>query len=336
MKSTFYSKSFNMQLHKKTGLLLLASFAIAQMSCLKDAPNNASPSGGSNNVVEFQNSSIPVSYTSVYPQYDNGVNLKNDTGSFPVNLNYTGAVSTAPQDIKITLAVNKNALDSFNTDQGTGYELPPVDTYSFSTTATIVKGARQVTVQVHINTAAPDYDYTASYALALTITQSSYGIISSNFGTAVYSFIANNAFAGTYAATGYVFHPSSPRSIGDNYYIQTAGQFSNFFPVGDLGPNGYYFAITIPASGGAVSNWTAVGSCPPAPASGLMTADNPGGTNYKSAAPNVPGQAPWLSSTYNNTYDAAHTTFWLHYGYASGGNGQNTFTRQFYEKLVKQ
>ncbi|HXB95596.1 MAG TPA: DUF1735 domain-containing protein, partial [Puia sp.] len=137
-----------MQLHKRTGLLLLTSFTLAQMSCLKDSPNNASPSGGSNNVVEFQNSSIPVSYTSIFPQYDNGVNLKNDTGSFPINLNYTGAVSVAPQDIKITLALlSQNTLDSFNSDQGTGYVIPPKDAYTMSTTATISKGTNQVTIR---------------------------------------------------------------------------------------------------------------------------------------------------------------------------------------------
>lgn len=325
-----------MQLNKRIGLLLLASFTLAQMSCLKDSPNNASPSAGSNNVVEFQNSSIPVSYTSVYPQYDNGVNVKNDTGSFPVNLNYTGAISVAPQDIKITLALNQQALDSFNNDQGTGYVIPPSDTYSFSTSATIAKGTRQVTVQVHLNTAAPDYDFTASYALPLTITQASYGVISSNFGTAVYSFIANNAFAGTYTATGYVFHPSSPRAIGDNYSVTTAGQFTNYFPIGDLGPSGYYFVATTPAAGGAVTNWIPVGAAPAAPASGFMTLDNPGGTNYAKAAPNVPGQTPWLSSIYNNTFDATKSTYWFHYGYGGGAGDQTGYTRQFYEKLVKQ
>ena len=324
-----------MQLHKRTGLLLLMSFTLAQMSCLKDSPNNASPSAGSNNVVEFQNSSIPVSYTSVYPQYDNGVNLQNDTGSFPVNLNYTGAVSVAPQDIKITLTLNQNALDSFNNDQGTGYIIPPSDTYSFSTSVTIAKGTRQVTVRVVINTGAPDYDYTASYALPLTISQASYGIISSNFGTAIYSFLANNAYAGTYAATGYVFHPSSPRPIKDNYDIATAGQSSNYFPVGDLAGLNYYFQITVPSAGGAVTNWTPVGSTPGGTASGFMTLDNPGGVNYSSASPNAPGTTPWLSSTYNNTYDAANKTFWLHYGYGGSG-GQGSWTRQFYEKLVKK
>lgn len=325
-----------MKRYKIKGLLLLATLTLAQVSCLKDVPNNASPAAGSNNVVEFMNTSIPVSYTSVYPQYDNGVNLTNDTGSFPVNLNYSGALAVTPQSITITLAINQNALDSFNNNQGTNYVVPPADCISFPSSVTIAKGASMVQIRPVINTAAADYDFTASYALPLSITQASYGIISSNFGTAIYSFIANNAFADNYTATGYVFHPSAPRPINATYAVTTAGQFSCMFPVGDLGPNGYYFTITIPAAGGAVSNWAAQGGTPAQPASGFMTADNPGGTNYSSAAPNAPGTSPWLSSTYNNTYDATNKIFWLHYGYASGGNGQNTFTRQFYEELVAQ
>ena len=328
-----------MKLHKNRtiGISLAALLMLTQASsCLKDNGNNVSPdAGGSPNIVEFQNTTIPP-YNTIFPQYDNGVNLANDTGSFPINLNYTGAVAVTPQDIKITLSLSQAALDSFNNQNGTSYVIPPADTYTVPTTATIAKGTRQIQVSAKINTAPADYDYTASYAIPLTISAASYGTISSNYGTAIFSFIANNANAGTYTATGYVFHPSSPRAIKDNYKCTTAGQFSNTFPVGDLGANGYYFTITVPTTTGAVSNWVATGSTPAAPASGFMTADNPGGTDYSTAAPNAPGAGEWVSSKYNNTFDASSHTFMLHYGYAGGGNGQNTFTRQFYEKLVKQ
>lgn len=324
-----------MKTDKKIGIFLLAMITLAQVSCLKDSPGTTDPKAGTNNVVEFQNSSIPVSYTSDFPQYDNGINLANDTGSFPINLNYTGAVAVAPQDIKITLTLDQVALDSFNNNQGTSYVIPPADTYTLDTVTTIAKGTRQVTVHAVINVAAADYDYTASYALPLTIKSASYGIISSNFGTAIYSFIANNAYADNYTATGYVFHPSSPRPLKTTLAGTTAGQNTIQFPVADLGPNGYYFDVDVPSAGGALTNYQAAGA-PPAPASGFMTLDNPGGTNYSSAAPNAPGTAPWLSSTYNNTYDASGKTFWIHIGYAGGGNGQNTFTRQFYMKLVAQ
>ena len=222
-----------MKQHKRAGLVLLVSLTLAQMSCLKDSPNNASPSG-SNNVVEFQNSSIPVSYTSVFPQYDNGISIKNDTGSFPVNLNYTGQISTAPQDIKITLATNQNALDSFNSDQGTPYVMPPTDAISFSSSATIAKGTRQVTIRIVVNTAAPDFDYSSAYALPLTITQSTYGIVSSNFGTAIYSFTPLNKYDGSYALTekltgwgAYSIDDGTTFKWPNNIGFVTSGQFSN-------------------------------------------------------------------------------------------------------------
>ena len=224
-----------MKQHKRTGLVLLVCLTLAQMSCLKDTPNNASPTGGTNNVVEFQNTSIPVSYTSIFPQYNNGVALKNDTGSFPVNLNYTGQVSVAPQDIKITLAVlGQKTLDSFNNDQGTGYVLPPTDAYTLSTSVTIAKGTRQVTVRVVINTGAPDFDYTASYALPLTIAQASYGVISSNFGTAIYSFTPLNKYDGSYSLreklsgwSAYGIDDGNTYNWPNNVGFVTSGQYSN-------------------------------------------------------------------------------------------------------------
>jgi hypothetical protein len=50
-----------------------------------------------------------------------------------------------------------------------------------------------------VNTAPADYDFNASYALPLTISSASYGIISTNFGTAIYSFIGRNKYDGSYS-----------------------------------------------------------------------------------------------------------------------------------------
>lgn len=321
--------------HHKRYLALLALATMAQVSCLKDNANNASPLAGTNNVVEFQNTSVPVSYTSIWPQYDNTITLTGDTGSFPINLNYAGAQSVAPTNINVTLALDTGALSAFNADQGTNYILPP-DAYTLPTSVTIPKGVN--TVQIHANiTAGAGWDWSQTYALPLKIISSSYGVISSNFGTAIYTFVANNKFGGNYATTGFVFHPSSPRALNATYAVGTTGLYSNKFPVGDLGGNNYYFIVTSPTSGsGAVTGYQAVGSTPAAPSSGFMTADNPGGVNYSSAAPNAPGQGAWVSSTYNNTYDATKQTYWLHIGYGGGSANQNGYTRQFYMKMVKQ
>jgi hypothetical protein len=328
-----------MKLSKNIGLSLSAVLVLAQTSCLKDGPNNASASAGSNNVVEFQNTAVPDSYTSPFAEYDNGVNINpaTDTGGFRININYTGPVDVAPQDITISLALSQTALDSFNNVVGSSFVIPPSDIYSFPASVTIPKGTRQISIRPVI-TAAPDYDYTQSYCLPMTITSSSYGAISSNYGTAIFTFVANNQFADNYTATGYVFHPSSPRAINATYAVTTVNLTANQFPVGDLGGSGYYFqAITPTSGGGALTNYTAVGSTPSGLNSGFMTADDPGGTVYAKASPQAPGTTPWLSSTYNNSYDATKKIYWLHFGYvSSGGSSQNSYTRQFYMELVAQ
>jgi hypothetical protein len=80
----------------------------------------------------------------------------------------------------------------------------------------------------------------------------------------------------------------------------------------------------------------ATGNTPAAPQSGFMTLDNPSGTDYSLAAPNVPGSGTWVSSTYNNTYDATNKIYWLHIGYAGGASSQYNYTRQIYEEMVAQ
>jgi hypothetical protein len=327
-----------MKLYKNIGTLLAASVILSQTACLKDKPNNADPSAGTNNVVEFQNTSVPVSYTSPYPQYDNGITMSSDTGSFPVLVNYAGSIATTPVDININLALNQNALDSFNSAEGTSYVIPPADTYTMVSTVTIVKGTAVAGISIKVNTAPADYDYTASYCIPLTINSASYGIISTNFGTAMYTFVANNAWTGTYKATGYFFHPSDPRSFSGSWAVTTAGQFSNTFPFGDLPSlgNPYYFTVTIPTSAGALTNYIAAGGTPASPASGFMTSDDPGGFYTPPQAPipaNVPGQGQWVSSTYNNSIDASGT-FWFHIGYAGASTGQSGYTRQVYMEMA--
>jgi hypothetical protein len=183
---------------------ILAGFTLLVMlgltSCLKDSPGLSDPAAGTNNVVEFQNSNIPVSYTSIYPQYTNDLVFAADTVGFNVNFDYTGAVAVAPQDITVTFSTSQAALTAFNANQGTAFVIPDPSVYTLPATAVIPKGKRSVTVRVIIKKAT--YDFTKSYALPLTITAASSGVISTNFGTAIYTFIARNSYDGIYAVTG--------------------------------------------------------------------------------------------------------------------------------------
>jgi len=134
--------------------------------------------------------------------------------------------------------------------------------------------------------------------------------------------------AGNYTATGYFYHPSAPRYINQQITITKIKSNTYQMDIGDLGVSGYSFQFDIDANNKLV-NWVAVGSAPPAPASNFMTADNPGNFSF------YPGSVPgFLHNTYNNRYDPATRTFYMHYGYQPGATSQNQFQRMIYEKLT--
>lgn len=315
-----------------------AMLSLGISSCLKQSVTpNLDPSG-SNNVVEFQNTIRPESYTTPLPAYDNNdLVVTNDTTGFNILVDYAGSAAVTPQDIQVTIAVDTTLLATYNTAEGTSYKIPDASTFSFPATITIPRGQSTGTGHVSIKNASL-LSFTAAYGLPLTLKSSSYGILSSNYNNAIFEFTLANPWAGTYAATGYFFHPSSPRTLSGDWAVSTAGAVTCKFPFGDLGTSSsnYFFKADVPVAGGALTNYQAVGSTPSGGGSGFMTADDPGGIYASSSASVKPGQSPWQSATYNNTYDASKKTFWLHVGYAGGGSGQNTWSRQVYQKMVKE
>lgn len=327
-------KYFN--LNSKTFLALVVITVLGFTACLKKTGLNTNPATGTgtNNVVEFFDAQRQSSFTSVYPQYDYSLGLTGDTSGFFVNIDYAGAMENAPQDITVTLALNAAALTTFNTSEGTDLKVPDASIFSFPTTVVIAKGTNRTQTRVTIKASAA-YDYTASYALPLFIAASSYGVISTNYNIAIYSFIVKNQYEGSYTSTGYFFHPSIPRGINATYSITTAGQNTCKFPIGDFGGSNYFYNADIPVGGGALTNYVAEGSAPTGDGSGFMTTDNPSNTPFAAALPNATGAGNWLSSTYNNSYVAASKTFLVHVGYG-GTSGQNSWSRQIYQKFVKQ
>ena len=138
---------------------------------------------------------------------------------------------------------------------------------------------------------------------------------------------------GTYTDTGYFFHPSNPRAIKQLKVLKKVDTRTYQMAFGDWLPTDYSFQFQVDSNFNLV-NWTPLYSTPASPYSGFMSLDNPGNTSF-SVTP-LPGQAPYLKTTFNNRYDTATKTFYLHYGYqinSSGDSGQNGFDRQVYEKL---
>ncbi len=245
-----------------------------------------------------------------------------------IYVNYAAA-NANPTDLVVTLAVDTAVLNKYNTVNGTGYLLLPSADYSLSNTITIPKGQRKVQYHIQFNTTL--IDPTVKYALPLKIVSASGVTVSGNFGTLNLLVGIKNAYDADYTTTGFFFHPSAPRALKDTKHISTVGINTCSAGLADLYGSNYYFQFDV--AGSNLTNWVPLGSTPAAPASGFMTADNPGGTDYSSSAPNNPGTAPWTSTSYNNTYDATAQTFYMHYGY--NGTAPNSFSRQVYEKWVR-
>jgi hypothetical protein len=313
---------------------------LGMSSCLKHNAENLPPTGQS--VIEFGNTSVPESYSAKtkYAAYDNNnLLLQNDTTGFDFFIDYAGAQYNAPEDITITLAYDAkdSVLPYYNDSSGSDYHMPDPANFTFPSTLVLKKGTHQVYGHVHLQNVTNGIGFDTSRAIPLMITAVSSGIISGNYGTAIFQFSLANVFSGAYTTTGYFFHPTGERAINSDYTIYAAGVFACKIPLGDLGSSNYYFITDVPESGGALANYRvpASSAAPQPPGSGFMYADDPGGTVFAGASPAVEpgGSSPWQSSTYNNTYDAAAKTFWIHVGY--NGTSQNNWSRQSYTKMVK-
>lgn len=288
-----------MKLKQNILLVMLAAGMISSMtSCLKDLKTPSDASLGSPSVVEFQNISVPISYTSIYPQYSLGGLLFNpDTAGFNVSVNWAGAQYNAPQDITVTIALDTAALSAFNADQGTNYVLPPTDVFTFPTSLTIKKGTPQVIGRTVI-TEASDFDFSQSYALPLSITASTFGGISTNYGTAIYSFGGRNQYDGSYAMTGYVLRAT------DNVL---SGNFSMTMALETVGANSVQFLSSVTGNLQPWANLSGVGVGTPMI---TINSDNTLTLSSSGGIYDAPG--------YPNRYDPATKTFYVSFTWGAG------------------
>jgi hypothetical protein len=335
-----------MNLAKNISLISLTLGVAAMSSCLKDSTPNLSPKAGGNNVVAFLDNSVPMNYSGTGgPVYDNSSTwTAADTTNFSMNVAWEGAQENVASDITVNLAIDTAYLDAYNTLNNTSYVLPPSDVFSIPSSVVIKAGTMKTLTSITISYK-PDWNGFASYAIPVTITSTSTGTVSTNYGSAIYTFEVDNAFAGTYAINAYHFSVAATTTdSSNNYWLTTLTPTANAFPFGsvDYNTSGYMFSAvspgttTTPASGG-LTGYTAIGA-PAAPASGFMTADNPGHfTLLPGTYGEKPGDATWNSTSFNNTLDASggagSLNYWIHVGYATGATSQNGYTTQIYENL---
>src|SRR5665647_176235 len=189
------------QLKIKT-LFLPVVLLLSLSSCLKKGAMNIDINNGTKNVVQFANTGDNISgSSSTYPEFhiDLGSLANGASTTFNVNVSYSG-VDVAPADITVNLSLDQTTLTLYNTQNGTSYVIPPSDVFSLPASAVIKKGTREAQIQVKIiNTI--NFDFNASYALPVQIASASMGIVSANFGKAVYSFGLRNIYDGHYTVT---------------------------------------------------------------------------------------------------------------------------------------
>ena len=118
-----------------------------------------------------------------------------------------------------------------------------------------------------------------------------------------------NQYEGSYTATGYLYHPSSPRALSADKFLTTSGTNGVVVDLGDLGGSGYQALLTVDASNNVtVTAATGAAGAPYTMFSAGLPTTNPGYT------------AQWAgSASCNNTYDPATKTFYLRYGYMGSG-----------------
>jgi hypothetical protein len=259
-----------------------------------------------------------------------------------VAVNYA-APKTPSSPITVTMQVNSAAVTAYNSANSTNYTQLPAADYSIpNLNVTIPAGQNVGYLTVLINTSL--VDPAGQFLLPITIASAN-GVAISTSNTLLYNVQAKNQYDGNYVSTGYVFHPSSCRSINATYAITTAGAASVKTPMADLGASNYYFICTV--SGTSLTNWVAAGATPAAPASGFMTSDNPNGFNYGTSTDtgtgnpptSLPGGTTYNITNYPNTCTVGSNTkatFLFHFGYQSGSTGQSGYQRQFYMKSVQQ
>lgn len=243
-------------------------------------------------------------------------------------LEVTLSVSSLTLGTAVTATITPDAasLDAYNTDNGADYVQLPSSMYTIENGGAVTINPGEQIVGISIKFKGDQIDYDISNGLALKLTDATGATIATNLNTAILLISLRNPYEGDYACTGYFVHPSSPRAIDQTTAIQTVSPIRSQTQLGDLA---FYFRFDTDPVTGVLSNWEAIGALLDtytASGSGFLYTDNAAGNGT------YPGP-PYVSTTYNNTYDFATQTFWMHYGY----NGvPGTYTREVFEEYQRQ
>jgi hypothetical protein len=271
-------------------------------SCLKDSSLTLD-TNQTNNITEFANTGSIATAPSgnAAPRYsiDLGSLVVGDTASFNVNVDYAGA-DMAPEDISVTVDIDTSLLTVYNEEHsvdGANYTMAAMSIFktAFPVTITIPKGKQFGQAKIVVQLTA-DYDFTASNALPLQITSTSVGIISGNFGSALYGLNVRNIYDGIYDLNGVILREADPDLSGT-----TTGPIT----MTTSGPNSIQYDFHPWHGGSAVGGIDGL-TLTVDPATNKVTVSSL--TNP--ALVNLPG--------YDSRYEPASKTFYVSYYWGTG------------------
>jgi hypothetical protein len=306
-------------------LTLIFCFGIFMSSCLEDTPITDYSEDAIKPIVLIPNGNFP----SVQKANPIALDYKTEGQDLKVyaRVSYVRPLST---DVVVNIAKDASIITEYNAKNGTTYQELPSNAYQLPSSLSITIPAGQQEAFAVVKVFADKVDLAKSNMIAFKIVDAGSQPVASNFQKIVFPIVVKNSYEANYNVTGYFFHPSSPRGVNAAKYMSTVSASVVQGQVGDLG--GWNFQVSVGANG-VISGWNPVDATlanAPVPSSGLLTTDNPAGIST------YPGPGGFVHTTYNNTYDAAKKTFLLHYGYGGGSSGPSGWTRQIYEKWVRQ
>jgi uncharacterized protein DUF1735/uncharacterized protein DUF4361 len=219
----------------------------------------------------------------------------------PINLATAGA---APEDLHVTVSLDSTLVNDYDTINATGYAIPSSGMFTIVNPEVIIpKGSHTGYLQIKFK---PSDFLGGNWALGFKIAsvkEAGY-TISGNLSTGISAIVVKNQYDGTYHSTGYVYHPSSPRSIDEIKELTTVSANSVACGFGDLGSSGYVALLTVDPVTNKVTISDYSTGIPIVGFDNGLPDSNPGYTPQWSG-----------SSKCNNTYDPATKTFYLRMGY---------------------
>jgi hypothetical protein len=181
-------------------------------SCLDD--KGTFEDNGSSGIVELV---LPARTTSTPFAVKTTTIEVEDVIELPVEVNYTG-VNPAPQDIRIELAVDDDAVAVYDPSGKTlalpasNYELPA------SNVIVIPKGQKKAVYLIKLKP--KTFDLTKSYALAVKIVSASLGTVSGNYSTGIYNLPVKSPWEGLYTVN-YKWYVGGGAGSADESYTET-------------------------------------------------------------------------------------------------------------------